>query len=91
MECLKFDQAKKSQQPLAAAAPIVGSLMKLDSFSCKRLCRKFDISFVMAKVVIPFMKYAPLYKLEVRHEVDLGISYKNNVSAKCFTHYIAES
>jgi len=45
MECLKFDQAKKSQQLLAAAAPIVGSLMKLDALSRERLYQKFDISF----------------------------------------------
>ena len=49
MKCLKFDQARKSQQPLAAVAPIVGSMMKLDTVSRERLCRKFDISFVMAK------------------------------------------
>jgi len=85
---MKFDQAKKSQQLLAAAAPIVGSLMKLDALSHERLCRKFDISFVMAK---EGTKYAPLYELEVRHEVDLGILYNNDVSAKCFARYIAES
>jgi len=91
MECLKFDQAKKSQQSLAAVAPIVSSLTKLDTVSRERLRRKFDISFVMAKEGLPFTKYAPLYELEARHEVDLGLSYNNDVSAKCFTHYIAES
>jgi len=36
-------------------------------------------------------KYRPLNELEAQHKVDLGTSYNNNVSAKCFTHYIAES
>ena len=31
VECLKFDQAQKSQQPLVTVAPIVDSLMKLDT------------------------------------------------------------
>ena len=31
MECLKFNQAKKSQQLLVAVAPIVSCLMKLDT------------------------------------------------------------
>ena len=39
MECLKFDQAKKCQQPLSAVAPIVGSLMKLDAGARQRLRR----------------------------------------------------
>ena len=91
MECLKFNQAKKFQQPLAAVAPIVGSLMKLDAGARQRLRRKFDISFVMAREGIPFTKYTPIYELEARHEVDLGLSYNNDVAAKCFTHYIAES
>jgi len=72
-------------------SPIVGSLMKLGALSCEKLRRKFNISFVMAKKGIPFTKYASLYELEARHEVDLGISYNNDVSAKCFTHDIAES
>jgi len=88
---LKFDQARKSQQPLATVVLIVGSWMKLDTVSRERLRRKFDNSFVMAKEGIPFMKYGPLNELEAQHEVDLGTSYNNDVSAKYFTHYIVES
>ena len=91
MECLKFDQAKERNQPLATFAPIVGSLMKLDATSRERLRRKFDLCFVLAKEGIPFTKYAPFHQLEVQHEVDLGLSYTNDVAAKSFTHYIAES
>ena len=88
MECLKFDQAKERNQPLAAVAPIVDSLLKLDADTCERLCRKLDFCFVLAKEGIPFMKYVPLHQLEVRHEMDLGLSYTNDVAAKSFTHYI---
>ena len=33
-------------------------------------------------------KYRPLNELEAQHKVDLGTSYNNNVSAKCFTHIV---
>ena len=91
MDCLKFDQAKERNQSLATVAPIVGSLSKLDVTARERLRRKFDLCFVLAKEGIPFTKYAPFHQLEVRHEVDLGLSYTNDVAAKCFSHYIAES
>jgi len=45
----------------------------------------------MAKEGFPFTKYAPLHQLEVRHEVDLGVSYTSDVAAKAFTHYIPDS
>jgi len=55
MECLKFDQAMKSQYPLLVAAPIIDSLIKLDTLSRERLCQKLNISLVMAKEGIPFI------------------------------------
>ena len=91
MECLKFDQAKERNQPLATFAPIVGSLMKLDATACERLRRKLDLCFVLAKEGIPLTRYVPFHQLKVQHEVDLGLSYTNDVAAKSFTHYIAES
>ena len=53
--------------------------------------RKFDICYVMAKEGMSFSKYPALFDLESRHEVDLGVAYRNDVSAKSFTHFIAES
>ena len=91
MDCLKFNQAKERNQFLASVAPIVGSLSKLDVTARVRLRGKFDLCFVLAEEGIPFMKCVPFHRLEVQHEVDLGLSYTNNVAAKCFSHYIAES
>ena len=65
--------------------------MKLDADTRERLRRKLDLCFVLAKEGIPFTKYAVRHQLEVQHEVDLGLSYTNDVAAKSFTHYIAES
>ena len=52
---------------------------------------KFDICYVMAKESMRFRKYTALHELEEHHGVDLSFAYKTNVSAKTFTHYIAES
>ena len=55
------------------------------------MSKKFDISFILAKEHIPFLKYPAIHELEERHGVDLGITYKNRDSARNFVHYIAES
>ena len=52
---------------------------------------KFDISYLMAKEGIAFEKFVALCELELRHEIDIGHSYRNAPSAKLFTHYIAEA
>ena len=82
MNFLRIDQAKERREPLAAVAPIVNSLLKLDDASRERLRRKFDLCFVMAKEGIPFTKYPVLYQLESRHEVDMGLAYNNDVAAQ---------
>ena len=50
-----------------------------------------QVSFALAKEHIPFLKYPVIHKLEERHGVDLGATYKNRDSACNFVHYIAES
>ena len=52
---------------------------------------KFDISLVLEKEHIPFLKYPAIHDLEESHGVDLGSTYKNRDSAHSFVHYIAES
>ena len=90
MHYFKIDQARDNDEPLTSVAPILRSLMKLDSLSRERLKCKFDLCFTMAKEGIPFVKCTSLYQLENRHGVDMGTSYSNDVSWN-FTHCIAES
>ena len=52
---------------------------------------KFDICYVTAKEGMVFSKYTALYDLDSRHDVDLGVVYKNDISAKSFTGFIAQS
>ena len=90
MHYFKIDQARDNDEPLTSVAPILRSLMKLDSLSRERLKCKFDLCFTMAKEGIPFVKYTSLYELENRHGVDIGTSYSNDISCKNFTHCVAE-
>ena len=57
----------------------------------ERAKKKFDISMVLAKEHIPFLKYPSIHELEERHGVDLGSTSKNRDSARTIVHYIAES
>ena len=57
----------------------------------QKMCKKFDICFVLAKENLAFHKYPAIQELENRHGVDLGQLYKTKDCAKSFTHYIAES
>ena len=91
MSHLRAFQARARQEPITSYAPIARSLLVLEESERGRMRRKFDLCYLMAKEGIAFVKYAALYELEARHDVDLGHAYKTAPSAKLFTHYIAES
>ena len=91
MTYLKAELAKANNEPAVSFSPITRSLMNMDATTKERMKRKFDICYVMAKEGIAFSKYSVLYDLESRHDVDLGVAYKNDVIAKSFTHHIAQS
>ena len=86
MAHLKADLAKANNKSVTSFWPIGSSLMNMDASARERMKCKFDICYVMAKEGIEFSKY-PVS----RHDVDLGVAYKNDVSAKSFTHFIAQS
>ena len=87
------DQAKSKHEPITTYSPIARSVlsMTINPAVREQIKRKFDISFILAKEHIPFLKYPAIHDLEERHGVDLGTTYKNRVSARNFVHYIAES
>ena len=93
MVIFKKDQARAagSSAALASASPIIHCLMNIDEKTKERVKKKFDVCYVMAKELLSFTKYPSLHELEMSHGVDLGPAYKTDVSAKSFTHYIAES
>ena len=87
------DQAKSRNDPVTSYSPIARSLLSssMDPAVRERVKKKFEISFVLAKEHITFLKYPAIHELEERHGVDLGATYKNRESARNFVHYIAES
>ena len=93
MMYFRKDQAKSGNDPVTSYSPIAHSLLSSASMdpAVRERIKKFDISFVVAKEHIPFLKYPAIHELEERHGVDLGPTYKNRDSARNFVHYIAES
>ena len=91
MNHVRKEAAKASNLPVTSYSPIARSLLTMDQSVRSRMAKKFYICYVMAKEGMAFKKFPALHALEERHEVDLGLSYKNAPSAKTFTHYIAKS
>ena len=76
MMYLHKDQAKSRNEPITSYSPIAQSLLSLpiDPAVRERVEKKFDISFVLAKEHIPFLKYPASHELEERYGVDLGVT-----------------
>ena len=93
MALFRKDQAKSKHDPITTYSPIARSVlsMPINPAVTEQIKKKFEISFVLAKEHIPFLKYPAIHDLEERHGVDLGTTYKNRDSARNFVHYIAES
>ena len=91
MVCITTATAKALDQPVTSYSPVARSLLVMDEAVQQRMEQKFDICYVLAKESMSFNKYTIVHELEERHGVDLGFAYKTDVSAKVFTHYIAES
>ena len=90
MSLLHAEQAKATNTPLTAYAPIARSLSLMDKSLQERMGKKFDICYVLEKENLSFRKYPAIHELESHNGVDLGQAYATKDSAKSFTHYIAE-
>lgn len=83
--------AKASNQPIQTYAPIARSLLVMDAGQLANMKHKFEISYVLAREGIAFLKYPVFHALAERQGVKLGSSYKRNDCAKLFIHFIAEA
>ena len=84
MMYFRKDQAQSRNEPVTSYSPIARSLLSsasMDPAVRERVKKKFDISFVLAKEHIPFLKFPAIHELEERRGVDLGPTYKNRDSA----------
>ena len=82
MSLLCVEQAKVTNHPATAYAPIVQSLLSIDRSLQERMGKKFDICYMLAKENLPFRKYPAIHELESCHGGDLGQSYATKDSAK---------
>ncbi|KAL5496447.1 hypothetical protein EMCRGX_G012730 [Ephydatia muelleri] len=62
----------------------------IDPITEARVCRKFEIAYVLCKEGLAFRKKVPFCELEEKHGVDLGIGYKNRDACADFVKYIAQ-
>ena len=81
MSLLRVEQAKATNAPVTAYAPIAQSLLSMDRSLQERLGKKFYVCYMLAKENLPFRKYPAIHELESRHGVDLGQSYATKDSA----------
>ena len=72
------DQARKKDAPMTAYSLIAKAITTMDDLTKERMQKKFDISYLLAKVNLPFAKYPNIRALEVRHGVDLGHAYQTS-------------
>ena len=66
-------------------------LSSMDDGMRQRKAKKFDVSFLIEKESIPFMKCPTFLEVKYSHGVDLRPAYCTPDSAKLFTSYIAKS
>ena len=72
---LRQEQARKMQEPMTANSNIARRITGFDNATKKRIKRNFDISFVLAKEILAFIKYPFIYKLDQGHGVELRQTY----------------
>ena len=81
MKLFHMDEAKSRKEPVIAYSLIARSMLSMDPTTRERVRKKFDISLVLAKEHIPFVKYPVIHELEEHHGLDLGTTYRNRDSA----------
>ena len=75
MSKLKVERAQKRGESAATSTMIGCLLSSIDDDTQKRMVKKFDVCFVMARESLQFTKYPSLLELEFCHGVDLGPVY----------------
>ena len=91
MAYMRADSAKARNEPVESYAPIARSLLRTEDSEKEKMKRKFEISYVLAREGVAFLKYPAFHALAESQGVDIGSSYRSPECAKTFTHFIAES
>jgi hypothetical protein len=78
---MRANEAKAMKKPVTTYAPIATSLLVMDKSLEKKMGKKFDICYLLAKENMAFRKYPAIHELETRHGLDLGQTYAIKDSA----------
>ncbi len=81
---IKKLEPEAAHQFQTSDSPLARRVLKIDQTTRERLCKKFDVCYVLAKEGLSFKKYSKNLELESRHEVDIGVAYRSDVSARTF-------
>ena len=63
MSLMSADQAKARNKPITSYAPIARSLLVMDKTLEEKMCKKFDICYVLAKENLAFRKYPAIHEI----------------------------
>ena len=71
--------------------PIGRALARSSQEQTTRVCKLFEVAYMLAKEEIPFAKYPAVLDLEKRHGVSLGTAYATEHKCRYFTVLIGEA
>ena len=82
------DAIRIAANPQEASMP--RALRQLNKEVASKLEKLFDIAYFVAKMEIPFTTYPHLFQVEVKHDVELGQTYRNDKACKYILIAISE-
>ena len=78
MAYMRANHAKAQGKPVETHAPTAHSLLVLDDSEKRKMTRKFEICYVLAREGLAFLKYPSFHALAVHQGVELGSAYKRS-------------
>lgn len=67
---------------------VVTGISQMNKNDLERTKRKFEVAYFVAKNTLPFTKYQEVLKLEEKHGVDIGKSYRTDMKCAEFVNAI---
>ena len=84
-------ERKPTVTDIYRSTPIGRALATASQEQTARVCKLFEVAYMLAKEEIPFTKYPAVLELEKRHGVSLGTAYATEHKCKDFTVVIGKS
>ena len=81
---------KEQSSSVTEYSPIAKAMYRMEENVEKQSKRKFDVAYLIAKEGMAFSKMSSLCQLQERHDVRMGVCYKNEVACATFVHYLSQ-